>query len=247
MSAVLMRSVSLLLLGACTFQDAELSGKECLPTLPCPTGYVCEPGTTINSPSTCQKGIAFQDSLLPSEAYAGTEDVTVASDAPSANFASSIDVEFDILEYVAGNPSKNGLLKWDVRSVPPGSQVRAVRIDLFISNNSLGELHGVFTLERPWTESEATWSEASRGVGWEGVGASGPLDRGAQVALAAPSKMGAYPLYLDPAGIARVQQWVDEPSSNHGIVFVGTSDNGGAFRSHRSPTVEERPRLMIFF
>jgi len=238
------RSLAFLLLSACALPELEPAGKTCSLVDPCPTGYLCE---SSGDSERCQPGIAFQDGVAPTAAWEGTSAVTIAASAPRENFVEETSVEVDGEEPSGSGHGRSGLLRWQVEGLPPGARLRAVRVTLDFINASGGESHGVHLLERAWSEREVTWAQAARDVPWAGPGATSSSDRGGQVVRISPGELGPYTFDLDAAGVARVQQWVDSPASNFGMVLVGEASNGSLFESQRAAIPAVRPRLTLLY
>jgi hypothetical protein len=64
------------------------------------------------------------------------------------------------------------------------------------------------------------------------------------------TKTGAQTITLNATGIALVQQWINNPSSNHGLVFQDFSnskDDRLEISSSEASNVSQRPKLMITY
>lgn len=156
----------------------------------------------------------FQNGVSPSAAYAGTTDTTLQQNAPTTAAGEGVSISADYVTSGAGF-SAEGLLRFDVGAIPSGSTVSAATLTLNITNATSGTPYVFYPLARAWTEAQATWNSAASGVAWASGGARGASDRGsAGVASLTPTAVGKTTITLNAAGVAAVQAWVDDPSSN---------------------------------
>ncbi len=192
-------------------------------------------GTTTHS---------FQNGVYPSTSYAGAHDSFLAEAAPTTTNGTATTLKID------GDGGSGAdlatLLSWDVSSIPAGSIVRGVSMTLSVTN-ATGNDFQVYALKRRWSESETTWNAAASGTPWSQAGAKGVDDRSStSLGTFSPGATGTYTLSLNAAGVAVVQGWVNDPSSNHGFVLANaTSADGVALASSESTTTKQRPRLSI--
>lgn len=186
--------------------------------------------------------LAFQDGVHPTADYRGTQDATLSEAQPDR-----IDGKGGQLEADGDEPTKSGkdrlfLLRWDLSSVAPGTRIASAEIVLRVVN-STKQPYTFHPLLRPWKESESCWWRASADVPWETPGARGPGDRRAEPAGRVSKASGTVRIALDPAV---VQEWIDRPSTNHGLVLDGPeSSDGVVFRSRESDPPGERPKLEL--
>jgi hypothetical protein len=174
--------------------------------------------------------------------YNGMTDVKIKSDAATTRFGTQPSLETD------GDPDYASLFRWDLGGVAPGSVVVDVTLTLQVTQQSSQD-YEFYALNRDWVESEATWNEASSGTSWEVAGANGSGDRESTVlASINGSSIGSHNIPLGAAGIAKVQEWIDDPASNRGLVLLDYANVDGLdLRSSETGTVGERPRLTITF
>ena len=103
---------------------------------------------------------------------------------------------------------------------------------------------------RSWSESEATWNQAANGESWDVAGAQSAGVHGASpVATLTASSKGQVTLELNAVGLAMVQSWIDNPSSNQGIIIQDyvEGSNGLDVSSREASNVSQRPRLEITY
>jgi len=123
-----------------------------------------------------------------------------------------------------------------------------VTITLNVFNKS-NDIYQVCEMKRNWVESRATWKVYSSGNTWQTPGALGSNDRGnTALDTFAPSSKGLYNIILNSDGVALVQSWVDNPTSNHGFIIAnGSATDGGDFDSREASTASTRPKLTVRF
>jgi len=158
----------------------------------------------------------------------------------------------DDVELVAhGNSDRTALMQWDVSSIPQGSVVQSATIMLFVTNTTSSE-YELYEILRTWSEMESTWNQAANGQNWGQAGAQQiGTDRANTVLGTFTSPNGGLTtLTLNAAGIALVQSWINNPSTNRGVIMQdydnGTSDGVG-FSSSEATTVANRPKLTITY
>ncbi|HET7272746.1 MAG TPA: metallophosphoesterase, partial [Rubrobacter sp.] len=95
-----------------------------------------------------------------------------------------------------------------------------------------------------WVEKAATWNMYASAKPWEIAGAKGSLDRDATViGSITPSSTGPQSFFISPAV---VQDWVDNPASNQGIIIADEINTDGFdFYTRESSTVTQRPQLTV--
>ncbi len=219
--------------------DGQVQDAYHLPPTPTPTPTSTPPDV---------QSISFQQGLLPDAGYAGAADATLSEAAPQSNYGADPACLVD-----GDDPPVSGndlvcLLRWDISSVPPGSQLLGATLAVDIFNVSAGA-YDVFALARPWREDETTWGQATNGVPWQTAGAQGGNDRGAiSLASFTPNGLGIRAFGLNPAGLAVVQGWIDDPASNFGLILAGSGITDGAdFYSSQAAIAAGRPKLTLLY
>src|SRR5690606_36053177 len=109
----------------------------------------------------------------------------------------------------------------------------------------------LYEVLRSWTETGVTWNQALSGSPWSAPGAQGiNQDRGTVVlgTLTSNGQEGFVTITLNATGIALVQRWIDDPSSNRGIIiqdYADTTNDGVSFDSSEATVAANRPKLTI--
>ena len=207
------------------------------------------PGPGSDDPPLGLAGLvttSFQDGVSPTTGYSGTRDTFFEQDAPTTTHggASKLSVSGD-------TPSGSGrddvaLVQWELAAaIPTTAVVRGASITLTVSDKA-DQTYALFEVLRAWDEGSATWRRATSSVNWATAGAAGASDRGAAVlgTLRAAST-GVFTIPLTAAGVAAVQRWVANPSTNHGVILAGAgNDNRLEFQSSED-SKSGRPRLAV--
>ena len=203
------------------------------------SGNAATPVTRTVTVTATTVSVSFQDGV---DGYAGTRDTKLISQDPNTNFGDATTLELD------GSPLKSSLLYWDLASIPAGSVVQSVDVTVNISNAS-GHVYEFYELLRPWVESDATWNEYASGQSWQVAGADDSLDRGSTVLGSISGAKGLATISLNAAGVAMVQAWVDNPSSNHGFIILNyiNAKNGLDFSSRENGTASKHPKLTVTY
>ncbi len=87
-------------------------------------------------------------------------------------------------------------------------------------------------MSRSWNEAEATWNEPSTGDSWEIPGAEGELDReSTRLGLIESADTGSRIVEWSASQLSVLQQWMDDPTTNHGIITQRIYNRLGTKRS----------------
>jgi len=185
---------------------------------------------------------SFQDGVSPTVSYAGTRDTYIDASSPDTNYGGS-----GVTTLVSdGDPDQAAMLQWDISSISPGSTVQAASITLSVTSPSI-DTYELYEMKRDWVETEATWNHYATGNPWQQPGAQAGSDRGEDVLGAiSASSTGLYVINLDDDGIGLVQRWVDDPSTNHGVIIADYSVGDAVrFASRHASAASQRPKLTV--
>ena len=102
---------------------------------------------------------------------------------------------------------------------------------------------------RAWDEATATWNQAANGSPWGTAGALNASDRGTTVLGSfTPSATGLRTITLNAAGIAAVQKWINDPSTNRGFIIQDYANSSGAdISTSEAATATQRPKITITY
>ena len=119
----------------------------------------------------------------------------------------------------------------------------------FYVENIASEIYELYALKRSWTENKATWAKASAGTNWQMDGAQGVNDREDTIlGTVLASATGPTVVTLNAAGVARVQSWINSPSTNHGFLIQDyLAADGIDLTSSEGGTTSRRPTLTITY
>jgi hypothetical protein len=176
--------------------------------------------------------------------YTQTTDVYIDAWTPEDNWGWS-----DWLMVTASN-IRVGLIRFDLSGyVPQGATVFSATLELYAYERAkdLEELVATYKVRRRWVEYEATWNRAAVGQDWGLPGCDDPAtDR---VALASDTTVvSATGQWYKFNVTSMVQDWVNDPASNNGVLVKGVSTGAPAeymFLSRESGMSEWRPILRI--
>jgi hypothetical protein len=170
-------------------------------------------------------------------------DTYIDADSKTTNYGAAMTV------VVSGKPDEAALLKWNLASIPVGSTVQSVSLSLNVTDAS-SNAYELYELSRSWTESQATWKVAANKSNWQIAGAEGAADHAANVlGVVTATTAGTKTITLNAAGVAAVQRWVDNPSSNFGLIlqdYANGNKDELAFSS-REAAAAIRPQLQIVY
>ncbi len=192
-------------------------------------------GGLYELPSTVEV-ISFQNGV---NGYGGTRDTMIQSGSnKSAGSVTGL--------FMDGGPDAAALLAWDLSSIPAGSVVDSVRLDLYVTNSSK-VAYSAYGLLQSWT-NDATWAATGTGSSWSTAGAQGSADRGLLVGQLSAPKNGATSFSFNAGGLAMVQSWIDNPDTNFGIIFQDYSSSDGVIvASSEASNISQRPWLTITY
>ena len=191
----------------------------------------------------------FQDGVSPEATYGGggeTRDAELRQAEPGANFGKHAEIGSDGDDPGGSGLDKNVLLYWDVSDISPGMLVSEASITLEITNVS-EDSYDIFELLTDWNETETTWNNVAAGQPWQSPGAAGASDRDpTPLGTVSLLGFGALTIDLNADGLARVQQWVDDPQTNHGLILANAAAwDGMDFASNEAIASNTRPQLSI--
>jgi hypothetical protein len=161
------------------------------------------------------------------------------SELAPTNNGSATTLKVDGDDSDPGGKDLYAALRWDLSQIPAGATVTSATVTLNISNPS-PQTYGVFELKRAWSEGQVNWNVAATGTPWATAGAKGATDRGSQIASVTPTNVAPYTFTI-PASV--VQGWLNDPSSNNGIVLAHTTNSDGFVFDSRDGT--SPPKLTI--
>ena len=209
---------------------------------PTPTGT---PPTSTPTPTATLPGtpISFQQNVEPSGGYTSSVDTYIAENNPNTNYSTAV-----TLKISDGSEILEPIMKWDISSIPGGSTITSATLRLHVTQGS-GQTYNIYEMKRDWVAGEVDWTRFAVGQPWMSPGAQGGSDRGfTSLGVVNLNDTGFYSIPLNEAGLTLVQSWLDTPSTNHGlIIFGGTNENDFNFDSNEAVTFDFHPELIISY
>jgi hypothetical protein len=194
----------------------------------------------LNGAATGQHSLSFyKGNSSGGVVYDGVADATIMRG--SANLGAS-----EFCSSKGGSTQRSCLLRWDLSSIPSNAQVQGVLLDVTVADPSKGTFR-VYDVRRAWTEDEATFRQPRAGEAWGLPGANSTVDAGsAPLGSFTPRALGALSIPLNTAGVAVVQGWIADPTSNQGLKLYNLRPYDGAtILSSDWDAVAERPTLVV--
>ena len=186
------------------------------------------------------------------DSYTGASDTKIAQYYPSTNYDTATVLVVDGDEPSGGGNDVSTLIRWDNVQIPPDATVTQASITVYIgggTNSASATAYSIYAMNRPWATAGATWDVADSTNAWSMSGASGSLDREPVAIGATPiSVSGSATINLNATGIAKVQSWVNNPTTNYGVIFASSTNTDGlSLYSSEFTTVSYRPMLSVTY
>ena len=179
------------------------------------------------------------------DGYSGCADTRISESNPDRNFGNG--------ELVLGDRGRvRSLVSFNLWPIPANALVRSATLSLLVSNYGQREYRPIivaaYPVLRAWKEMEATWNRATRTDFWVEPGCDGIGSDRSDVALDSRPVHGLGWYSWDVTSAA--QEWVHQPSSNNGVLFIQTNTEvGGEFdvRESEYPGMDDRPFLIVTY
>mgnify|MGYP001031072886 CR=1 FL=1 len=146
-------------------------------------------------------------------------DTYIASWDPASNFGDSTDINISFLD-----PGESiALIKFDLSSLPPDAVIIDGKMRLFLEGTGLSEEAnlGIHRITNSWDESNITWNSAASLT-------TTPLG----VAQIVDDNIGSYKDFTNI--VDYIQYWIDNPSSNYGLMIRPSTSYGTFMRQFQS-------------
>jgi hypothetical protein len=189
---------------------------------------------------------ASQELVLQPDGTDG-KDTWVTSGSPTNNFGAASQTTFT----TTGNNKKYFLSKFDVSSIPLGSQIISAKLALYhdaINGNSVGEF-SLYSMQQGWEEGSGNWSASGDGATWNTSDGSTPWSWDSNhdsnvISTSSVSNSAAGWQEWDMAAL--VQDWVAGEKDNYGVLVKSNENIGGA-EFYSSDSWSNRPKLTITY
>ena len=151
----------------------------------------------------------------------------------------------DIFVVVRSRNVRKGVLRFDLSDIPVGSRVLRAELSMYPTTrtNSGYMMVSAYPVLRSWDERMATWMTP-----WGAPGASGSGDVGQPVG--SPVRVDNVHEWFSWDLTPMVQQWVDSPGNNHGVLLAAGSEGASVeydFLSSEYRLPEFAPKLKVTF
>jgi len=152
--------------------------------------------------------------------------------------------------YIRLNDTIHGLFRFDLTDLgKQAGTVTSAKLTLRDESTDKGTNYvTMYRLLKPWVEAQVTFNQYATGMAWETPGAAGATDRGPALATVdmPVSFEGTNGIVYDitiPTSL--VQDWVDHPENNHGILLVASNGKTVNVMSSENVTLLKRPLLTV--
>ena len=141
----------------------------------------------------------------------------------------------------------DSLLQWNLSSIFPGSTLQSASLSLNIESVSGSGPYSLYALNTSWSPGSVTFNQSSTGSAWQVPGAHGSSDASTTVLGSfSPTSTGQATITLNAAGLAVVQGWIANPSTNNG--FILRSSSGEILTSSNLDSApQNRPNLSLTY
>lgn len=197
--------------------------------------------------------VAVADSTLFSQLQGGTAYDTISDGGPNVWVSTT-----------AGDVVRRGLLRFDLGRIPQGARITSVELKLTQLRARAGHEVRVHRVTSAWQEAvstagdfgqgvnalpgDVTWSHRSRpALPWTQAGGDFVAQPSTSLNVAASTTV-TYTWPSTARFVADAQLWLDQPSSNHGIILIGDEANSQSakrFAAREFDDPEVQPMLVV--
>ncbi|HET9909551.1 MAG TPA: DNRLRE domain-containing protein [Anaerolineales bacterium] len=143
------------------------------------------------------------------------------------------------------------LIKFDLSSIPSNATITSATLSLWtdadFSDND--RTIRVYRLKVPFSETQATWNEASTGVNWQSPGASGTNDRESTDIgwVLIPENQALDVEKQIPLSTAQIQEMINGTFTNNGFIIIADTELNDRFsyKTSDASAGTKRPKLVI--
>ncbi|HUS32552.1 MAG TPA: DNRLRE domain-containing protein [Kofleriaceae bacterium] len=143
------------------------------------------------------------------------------------------------------------LLRFDVDTIPPTATVFQVQLSITVTEANTVATWFVHPVLEQWSEGTAdgtagaaNFTQRMPGTAWAVVGAGMPGSSGLAFATIKPNALGTINATLPNAP---VQNWVTNPATNFGMIFLNDDTNTARFAASENATPAMRPLLTVTY
>jgi hypothetical protein len=146
---------------------------------------------------------------------------------------------------MASGQTLRGLLKFDLSTIPTGTQVASANLYLNCATYSIAATLKVHKILLSWVEAEETYQKRYTGVNWTSNGLGSGTDYTAsEMGTIGVSASGIKTIPLD---ITTVQDWINTPANNCGMLLKNETEatNYNLWSTSTDATASLRPKLVL--
>ncbi|WP_127588749.1 Ig-like domain-containing protein [Paenibacillus koleovorans] len=205
-------------------------------------------GVNVTVAAPAPVTVTFQEGV---SSYTGTKDITIRSAVGGSSYTSTEAYVYNKTDLPTGAYEIQGLLRFDDISIPTGKTVTSASLKLTFINTSQATIDVTgYYLNTAWGATTATWANKDTSTPWNTAGARGVgTDIKSGLSFTVPFTATGNPVVKTiTLDTATVQDWLDNPSNNHGVLLYSAVP-GKIIRFYTSEhaTTSYRPELSITY
>ncbi|MCS6825744.1 MAG: DNRLRE domain-containing protein, partial [Caldilinea sp.] len=156
-------------------------------------------------------------------------DTYVDSTNPTQSFSNADTLQ--ILRLIFGSTTfqQRTYLRFNLAAIPRGSSVQSVALELYQTVGSPNSVH-VYQITAPWNAALTTWNNQPAAISWD--------------VWSAPPSTDTYIAYTSSVLTALVQDWVNNPDANFGLMLDTLATTGDARVFHSTENPAQLPPLL---
>ncbi|WP_164821253.1 Ig-like domain-containing protein [Paenibacillus koleovorans] len=202
-------------------------------------------GVNVTVAAPAPVTVTFQEGV---SSYTGTKDIQIRTGSGSS-YTGTESYVYNKLDLTSGAYEIQSLLRFDNISIPAGKTVTSASLKLTFINYNTMDLTGYY-LNTTWGATSATWVNKATSTPWNTAGARGVgTDIKSGLSFTVPfTTTGTAIVKNITLDTATVQDWLDNPSNNHGVLLYSAVP-GKIIRFYTSEhaTTSYRPELSITY
>ncbi len=191
--------------------------------------------------------IIFQNESSPVLTYTGCSDASIAGGGAFTTMCYGNFSGATLVGYISSAGPMRRVTKFDISGYLPAATVVTRAYVVYFSGESVIQPSGVtvtaYALTEDWDESEVNWQDKSSGTPWSAAGGTY-----AASPVSSPTYCGETFTYIE-IDASVVQAWVDNPSSNYGILLKPSNETSqhGTYLTNDEGSGVYAPKLIIHY
>lgn len=176
------------------------------------------------------------------------DDTTLRDSNPTTNYGADA---FITIGLNSGVSLRRSLIRFDLEqgTNPPDTYQTATAgtITIYCETYNSTRTVELYKCLRPWVENQATWNIYSTGNNWGTAGCDDVVNDYVNTGCGSVSvaSVGSKDIVLNSTGIAALNAWIANPSTNNGFLLRHTAEttNSNTYTSVEGGTAANRPKL----